>query len=220
MSEQKLRVCIVLTIVAGLWSPAWSDTSPSTGETAKTWTFDSEKALTGWMIDGNVSIDTSKARQGIGGTLKIGPGGKALLTLRDKDESGRVEVWIYDDNTVPETSRPVEVGPRWGLVQSDGNVLAVGTLLRQLSWRRRRLHGQRLRRQILVRSTVLAGRSPRRRPVGTSGPSTSIARWGCKCCTTTRRSRRSTPENGLEGLPRLRGLGRRWQGPRADDLAG
>ena len=162
MSVQKLHVYIVLTIVAGLWSHAWSDTTLSAGETAKTWTFDSDNALTGWVIDGNVKIDSSRTRQGTGGALKVGPGGKAVLRFRDEDESGRVDVWVYDDSTVPEDAKVRRVGPRWGLVQSDGNVLAIGALYAV------------------------------RRPAGTSGPSTSIPRWDCKCCTTTRRSRRST----------------------------
>ncbi len=51
-----------------------------------------------------------------------------MLQLRDQDASGKVEMWVYDDgSTVPNvsTSRP---GPRWGLVQRDGRVLAVGIL--------------------------------------------------------------------------------------------
>ena len=128
MSVQKLHVYIVLTIVAGIWSHAWSDTTLSAGETAKTWTFDSDNALTGWVIDGNVNIDSSRTRQGTGGALKVGPGGKAVLRFRDEDESGRVDVWVYDDSTVPEDAKARRVGPRWGLVQSDGNVLAIGAL--------------------------------------------------------------------------------------------
>jgi len=69
-----------------------------------------------------------KSRQGNGCSLKIGPNGKALLKLRDSDESGKVDVWIYDDGTTPENAKDSRVGPRWGLVQSDGKVLAVGIL--------------------------------------------------------------------------------------------
>jgi hypothetical protein len=99
-----------------------------TGSESKKYTFDNTKALTNWTITGDVTIDAEKNRQGKGCSLKIGPGGKVLLKLRDSDESGKVEVWIYDDGTTPENVKDHRAGPRWGLVQSDGNVLAVGIL--------------------------------------------------------------------------------------------
>ncbi|MBC8869135.1 MAG: hypothetical protein H8E44_06940 [Planctomycetes bacterium] len=97
-------------------------------ESAIKWAFDSNEALADWTITGDVTVDITKVRQDKGGALKVGPGGKALLKLRDKDESGKVDVWVYDDGTVPEDVKAHRVGPRWGLVQSDGKVLAVGTL--------------------------------------------------------------------------------------------
>jgi len=90
--------------------------------------FDSKESLAGWTITGDVTIDVAKGRLGKGRCLKIGPGGKALLKLRDRDESGKVEFWLYDDGTAPEDAKAHRVGPRWGLVQSDGKVLAVGIL--------------------------------------------------------------------------------------------
>ncbi|UCG49606.1 MAG: hypothetical protein JSU94_07465 [Phycisphaerales bacterium] len=98
------------------------------GSESKRFVFDSTKSLENWTITGDVTIDMAKSRQGKGCSLKIGPGGKALLKLRDSDESGKIEVWISDDGTTPEDAKGRRVGPRWGLVQSDGNVLAVGIL--------------------------------------------------------------------------------------------
>ncbi len=91
-------------------------------------TFDGNEPLAGWTITGDVTIDVAKGRQGKGRSLRIGPGGKALLKLRDRDESGKVEFWLYDDGTTPEDAKAHRVGPRWGLVQSDGKLLAVGIL--------------------------------------------------------------------------------------------
>jgi hypothetical protein len=97
-------------------------------ERAKTFTFDSKETLAGWIITGDVTIDAAKGREGGSGSLKVGPGGKALLRLRDSDESGKVEFWIYDDGATPEEPKASRLGPRWGLVQSDGKLLAVGIL--------------------------------------------------------------------------------------------
>ncbi len=98
------------------------------GSDAKRIAFDAKDALAGWTITGDVTIDLAKGRGGKGGALKVGPGGKALLKLRDRDESGKIEVWVYDDGTTPEDVKAHRVGPRWGLVQRDGKVLAAGIL--------------------------------------------------------------------------------------------
>jgi len=97
-------------------------------EHVKTFTFDNKETLAGWTITGDVTIDAAKGREGRSGSLKVGPGGKALLRLRDSDESGKVEFWVYDDGAAPEDPKAHRLGPRWGLVQSDGKLLAVGVL--------------------------------------------------------------------------------------------
>jgi hypothetical protein len=55
-------------------------------------------------------------------------GGKALLELRDRDESGKVEFWIYDDGAKPADPNAHRLGPRWGLAQGDGKLFAAGIL--------------------------------------------------------------------------------------------
>ena len=75
-----------------------------------------------------MGFDSSKGREGQRGALRIGPGGKALIKLRDKAESGKVELWVYDDGTTPENAKAARVGPRWGLLENDAKVLAAGIL--------------------------------------------------------------------------------------------
>jgi len=88
--------------------------------------FDGTKALANWDITGDVVIDMMRGRDGSAGSLKVGPGGKALLKLRNRDESGRVEFWVYDDGAKPADPKAPRLGPRWGLVQGNGRLLAVG----------------------------------------------------------------------------------------------
>ncbi|MGO9109184.1 MAG: hypothetical protein ACLP9L_08130 [Thermoguttaceae bacterium] len=94
----------------------------------KRWTFDSKEALAGWTVTGDVGFDSSRSREGQRGALRIGPGGKAIIKLRDKAESGKLELWVYDDGTTPEKAKAARVGPRWGLLENDAKVLAAGIL--------------------------------------------------------------------------------------------
>jgi len=116
----------LVAVVAGLSGAVWGQEKPA-DEQAKKWTFDSNEALAGWTVTGDVTVDTTKGREGSPsrGSLKVGPGGVALLKLRDQDASGKVELWAYDDGTKPEDAKAHRVGPRWGFVQGDGKVLAV-----------------------------------------------------------------------------------------------
>ncbi|MHC4311595.1 MAG: hypothetical protein ACYSW3_03880 [Planctomycetota bacterium] len=132
MSRVIRMLSLSAVIVTGLTTLTWSRNSPATalpaGSESKKFTFTSAKSLANWTITGDVIIDMAKSRQEKGHSLKIGPGGRALLKLRNSDESGRIDVWIYDDGTTPENTKARRVGPRWGLVQNDGKVLTVGIL--------------------------------------------------------------------------------------------
>jgi len=132
MGKQALVLGLVAAAVAGPWGPIPGREQPAAaqpaGGQAKQWTFDPSEALAGWTITGDVTLDITKGRDRQGGSLKVGPGGKALVKLRDRDLSGKVEMWVYDDGTRPTNPRASRVGPRWGLVQSDGKLLAVGVL--------------------------------------------------------------------------------------------
>lgn len=113
----RLLVILGLLVAASVSRPAsvWSQEPAGAAQPscpcAKTWAFDGQQALAGWTITGDVSIDSTKSREGKGGTLKIGAGGTALLKLHDTDGSGRAEVWVYDDGTTPEDVKASRVGP-------------------------------------------------------------------------------------------------------------
>jgi hypothetical protein len=120
MLKQILVSSLCIAAVMVLAAPVW-------GAQTKISIFNGKEALVGWDTNGEVSIDMSKGHEG-GGSLKVGPGGMTMLKLRDEDESGKVEVWVFDDGTKPEDAKARRLGPRWGLVQSDGKVFAVGIL--------------------------------------------------------------------------------------------
>ena len=101
---------------------------PDVGGKVQRHAFDRSEALAEWTVKGDVTVDVKRGREGSGGALKVNPDGTALLKLRDRDESGTVEFWVYDDGTTPHAPRAKRVGPRWGLLQNDGKLLAVGIL--------------------------------------------------------------------------------------------
>ncbi len=98
----------------------------SQAQEATEFNFDQSGGLAGWTVNGDVALDPSRDRQGAGGSLKIGPGGSATLELRAQDGSGKVELWVYDDGSKPQNPKASRIGPRWGLVQSDGRIMAAG----------------------------------------------------------------------------------------------
>ena len=113
-----------LSVLSQSQSPALA----APGTSFKKFSFNGNETLTNWQLTGNVSIDPSKGRNGSAGALKVGPGGKAFLKLRDNDASGQVELWVYDDGSKPANPKLSRVGPRWGLLQNDGRLVAVGIL--------------------------------------------------------------------------------------------
>ncbi len=124
-----LRHLLLFSLSVALSASSWGASRTSTvGDKTRIFTFDGQDALTGWTVTGSVTVDGSKGREGQGGSLKVGPSGKAILKLRNRDESGKVELWVYDDGTRPANAKAPRLGPRWGLVQGDGKLLAVGIL--------------------------------------------------------------------------------------------
>jgi len=126
MWKQALTFSLAIAIVSSLPLQLRGDDGCGCG--TRQWTFDNKDALAGWTMTGDVGFDTSKGRQGQHGALRIGPGGKALLKLRDKAESGKLELWVYDDGAIPKNAKAARVGPRWGLLENDAKVLAAGVL--------------------------------------------------------------------------------------------
>jgi hypothetical protein len=97
--------------VAVLASLSRSQDHAAPGQTARTFAFDRADALKDWTITGDVTIDAARGHQGSHGSLQVGPGGKALLKLRDGDASGKVEFWVHDDGTSPRTPKPLGWAP-------------------------------------------------------------------------------------------------------------
>ncbi len=97
-------------------------------QSAATHRFDSDQALRGWEVRGDVAIDHDRVREGETGSLRIAPGGAAILKLSDQSRSGRVSIWVYDDGQRPANARAKRPGPRWGVMQPDGSTLVVGHL--------------------------------------------------------------------------------------------
>ena len=78
-------------------------------------TFDNKDSIAGWTVSGDVAVDASKTRPGgAGGSLKIGPGGKAFWKLSDADLSGKVEFWVYEDGKAPADPKAHAYGSLWG----------------------------------------------------------------------------------------------------------
>ena len=114
-------------------------------------TFDNADALKGLTISGDVGVDTTKDRNGAkglesagtaagqrkGGSLRLGPGGKAVWPLRDKDGTGMVRIWVYEDAAKPAKPRGYGAGAMWGLMQADGHMVAVGAIYAPTSTARR-----------------------------------------------------------------------------------
>ena len=111
-------VLILMTVVLSGWAQEVA--------TISRWDFNEADALKGWIVAGDVDLDRTKDRQGAGGSLRVGPGGSALLKLRAENGSGKVELWVYDDGLKTANGHARGVGPRWGLVQTDGRSLAAG----------------------------------------------------------------------------------------------
>ncbi len=114
MLKKVLVFGLLVAALAGLSAPIWSQEKAAAaqpvGDEAKRLTFDNDEGLAGWTITGDVMIDKTKGREGKGGALKIGPDGKALLKLRGKDESGKVEGRV-DDVSVT-LGGPVKFAPK------------------------------------------------------------------------------------------------------------
>jgi len=127
-----IRLLTIGLLAVSSTVPGWSreDAPAASSPQAPTrqLAFDEEASLDDLTRTGEVAIDRTKGRGGSGGALRVGPQASVLLTLRDEDASGKVEFWVYDDGTTPENAKARRPGPRWGLVQRDGRVLAVGIL--------------------------------------------------------------------------------------------
>ena len=127
---------------------------PATAQEAtKSWTFNDATVLKELSVSGDVTVDPAMDRAGQkglpaaagaadltgdapkpapagkGGALRLGPGGKAAWSFADQAQSGKVELWVYDDKSFPENFKAPAASPLWGVTQGDGlPTLLVGPL--------------------------------------------------------------------------------------------
>jgi hypothetical protein len=105
---------------------AYADYLAVTAETASAVKVD---ALASFEIEGDVSLDRTKDREGgTDGSLKIAPGSMAALPLRNENGTGTVSFWIFDDGSAPADPKKHGAGPLWGLRQEKGSALTVGAV--------------------------------------------------------------------------------------------
>lgn len=127
-SCRRLALLAVVTALFASHSTPTETQAAAPAQESRQVRFSEKGALADWVTVGEVVVDLSKGREGRAGALRVGPGCVARLNLRHVDGSGRVEFWVYDDGSVPADPKANRAGPRWGLVQSDGRVFAVGIL--------------------------------------------------------------------------------------------
>lgn len=77
----------------------------------------------GWEVTGDAAVVPEH-----GGSLRLGPGARAVLWLRDTDGSGEVSFRVLDDGAKAARPRERAAGPTWGVIARDGRVLVVGPL--------------------------------------------------------------------------------------------
>ena len=117
-----MKRAFLITCLLGMTSLALQSVNAQTHSTDFT-------NASAWQTKGEAALDSSMNRpDSSGGSLRIGPGGEALWNLRETNDSGKVELWVFDDMTVPAKPKERRVGPRWGLLQSNGHMLTVGAI--------------------------------------------------------------------------------------------
>ena len=95
MSKKVSAFAVVVLFAFGVCQPGGAQaqpqaSKPSEGVSAKKFSFDNDRVLTNWTTTGDVTVDPTKGHKGTSGSLRIGPGSRAMLRLREKDESGQV----------------------------------------------------------------------------------------------------------------------------------
>jgi len=101
----------------------------ATADAASVYSFD-ETVGDGWAASGDVTIDSTRRRGDTGASLRVGPGGKAVLTFADKAGSGIVEFWVWEDGTsVAKPKGGHNRGVLYGVGQGDDKpVLVTGAI--------------------------------------------------------------------------------------------
>jgi hypothetical protein len=90
-------------------------------------TFGDATDLARASVQGQAVIDPGRDHTGNGGgALALPPGAVVGWTLRERNGSGTVDLWVFDDGKAPADAKAYASGPLWGLVQADGLAVVVG----------------------------------------------------------------------------------------------
>jgi hypothetical protein len=84
--------------------------------------------LKSWTVDGGAEMDASKAGPSGRPSIKVPPGARATVKLRDADGSGKVSFLVYDDGKVGSPDKVRATGPRWGTMETNGRIF-VGAIM-------------------------------------------------------------------------------------------
>ena len=213
---QRLVSVVVAAALALFGSPEAYAASPSCCEQTRTFDFKTRDALNGWTITGDVTIDTAKAgearRLAQDRSRRQGP----AEASRQRTHPARSSSGSTTTAPSPSNVKAHRVGPRWGLVQNDGKLLAVGIL-----------YASYLGGDEGYTATACDGKDwfeqlfwlgvKRGRPAGTSGRLISMPRRASRSCTTTRsQPPLDSGKRGLKGFNADRHLGRRRPRAAAD----
>ncbi len=117
--------CVLLCLSALLLSVF---TLTAAAEEEVVFGFDNAGELQEWEITEGVSFDPERMRGEEGGSMRVEPGARASLGLRDTDGGGRVDIWFYEDGTRRADPDQRGAGPLAGVVDADGRVLAAGPI--------------------------------------------------------------------------------------------
>ena len=109
-----------LFLIAGLMLASLALAAEKTG-------FETGDALDAWQTQGEVTLDTDRSHSG-DASLKLAPGAKAVWKLREESASGKVEMWVYEDGSVPTNPKKRQHGPMWGLLQAAAPILTLGPI--------------------------------------------------------------------------------------------
>lgn len=79
-------------------------------------------------IQGLVSVDKSLDSGDGSGSLKVSPAARVVWPLRPEDGAGLVRFKVYDDGAAPADPKKRHAGPHWGVIDSQGRILAAGAI--------------------------------------------------------------------------------------------
>jgi hypothetical protein len=95
---------------------------------AQTIDFDDVNALKAYQLTGKPTLDQSQNRNGKGGSLKLAAGDAVVIPIAKTNQSGSISFWVYDDATPASDNKKRQAGGLWGVADSDGNQLLIGSI--------------------------------------------------------------------------------------------